>query len=208
MTLALVFLLREWISSRIKKSIENEYKVKQMELKAELDGKLEETKAGYKKVLDENQIRFSRLHAEQADAIKVLYKLLVGLESKMKGFVNPLQMAPRDPQKSFEFFDRQRKEAVEAFDECNATFQPMRIFLPEGACKEVHKLLEIAKTAYIDYTSPGGPVNDEASEPKMSEYQAMKGTFASARRQLEDRFREILGFLPAVEDGLAAKSVE
>ena len=58
----LVFLFREWISSRLQQSIKHEY-----------DAKLEGYKAGYEKILAENKVRFNWWHNEQANAIKDIY---------------------------------------------------------------------------------------------------------------------------------------
>ena len=58
----LAWLCREWISSRLKKSIQHEY-----------DVKLEGYKAGYTRFLTENEIRFSRWHEEKLKAIKDVY---------------------------------------------------------------------------------------------------------------------------------------
>ncbi len=54
--------LREWISTRLKNSIQHEYEVK-----------LEGYKAGYQRFLAENEIRFSRWHEEKLKAIKEVY---------------------------------------------------------------------------------------------------------------------------------------
>jgi hypothetical protein len=186
------FLAREWISTRIRKAIEHEYQVKEMKLKGQLDGELEGLRAGYKKVLDENQIRFSRLYAEQADAIKTVYQLLVDLESKMKTFVNPLQFAPKDPQKAAEFFDQQHKDATDSYNECNTRYRKLRIFLPERVCQDIDKLLEIARKAYTES-------RQDERDPEVEPFDAMRGPFQSIRKQLEDRFRELLGLLPGIE---------
>ena len=58
----LMWLCREWISARLKKSIQHEY-----------DIKLEGYKAGYTRFLTENEIRFSRWHEEKLKAIKEVY---------------------------------------------------------------------------------------------------------------------------------------
>ena len=64
----LVWLCREWISARLRKSIQHEY-----------DVKLEGFKAGYQKFLAENEIRFSWWHEEKAKAIKEIYNDLAEL---------------------------------------------------------------------------------------------------------------------------------
>lgn len=75
-SIALTFLLREWISNRLKKSIQHEY-----------DVKLEGYKAGYQKLLDENRIAYSWWHEEQAKAIKETYgalsELYLSIDSKL-----------------------------------------------------------------------------------------------------------------------------
>lgn len=64
----LVWLCREWISARLRKSIQHEY-----------DVKLEGFKAGYQKVLDENRIAFSWWHNAQAKAIQETYSCIAEL---------------------------------------------------------------------------------------------------------------------------------
>ena len=64
----LVWLCREWISARLRKSIQHEY-----------DVKLEGFKAGYQKVLDENRIAFSWWHEAQAKAIQETYSNIAEL---------------------------------------------------------------------------------------------------------------------------------
>lgn len=59
---SVMWLCREWISARLKKSIQHEY-----------DVKLEGYKAGYTRFLTENEIRFSRWHEEKLKAIKEVY---------------------------------------------------------------------------------------------------------------------------------------
>lgn len=67
----LVWLCREWISARLRKSIQHEY-----------DVKLEGFKAGYQKVLDENRIAFSLWHEKQAKALQEIYIILVECQEK------------------------------------------------------------------------------------------------------------------------------
>lgn len=64
----LVYICREWISSRLKQSIKHEY-----------DAKLEGYKAGYNKFLTESEICFNWWHNEQANAIKEVYNDLADL---------------------------------------------------------------------------------------------------------------------------------
>jgi hypothetical protein len=121
LTAILVFLLREWLSTRIRKSIEHEYATKEARLKAELDGEFAGVQAGYQKILNENQIRFSRLHADQAEAAKVLYRHIHKTHSTIGTMVSVLQQGvPIDPEQRKAFFDEQEQEARDAFNACSA----------------------------------------------------------------------------------------
>lgn len=187
----IVVIMREWISTRIRASIEHEYKIKEISLKAELDGKLEGARAAYEKVLDENRIRFSRLYADQATATVTLYQRLYRMRARLNELTNKLQYVPDDPGKLQAFYDNQQRQAMEAFNACSAFFHENRILLPEDVCSEMDQLLTIAKKAYIDFQHRGTVPKkwDEA-------YDAMQGPFASLKDKLEKRFRNILGMLP------------
>ena len=79
----LVWLCREWISARLRKSIQHEY-----------DVKLEGFKAGYQKFLAENEIRFSWWHEEKAKAIKEIYNELAELSFCLQ-YMQTLETDPR-----------------------------------------------------------------------------------------------------------------
>ena len=80
---ALGWLCREWISARLRKSIQHEY-----------DVKLEGFKAGYQKVLDENRIAFSWWHEAQAKAIQETYSHIAELSFSID---NKLSCAAQQP---------------------------------------------------------------------------------------------------------------
>jgi hypothetical protein len=190
---ALVFLFREWISTRIRKSIEHEYNAKEIKLRAELDGKLEGIRAGYKKVLDENQIRFSRLHADQAEAAKTLYRLIHQTNWKMALWVSVLKEGPTDPNKMQTFQEKQHQDATDAFNACRTFFLENQILLPEDICADADQFLKIALNAYRDFTNP----DPENPSPWLAAQEAMRGPATSLKRKLEARFRQLLGVLPA-----------
>lgn len=193
----IVFLLMEWI----RKSIEHEYNEKEIRLKAELDGNLEGAKAGYKKVLDENQIKFSRLYSDQAEAAKRLYRFIHQTHSRLTVLVSSLQMAPEDPDERNAHFEKMHQDAYDAFNDCNTCFQENRILLPEDICAEMDGFLSIDRGAYFDFN------RRERRPEKWDEAEdAMRGPVFSLKRKLEARFRQLLGVLPAeLED---SQSVE
>lgn len=74
------FLLRMWISTRLKKSIQHEYDIKLESFKALQKLELETYKASYSRFLDENHIRFEWWYERQATALQEIYELIVESE--------------------------------------------------------------------------------------------------------------------------------
>jgi len=76
----LAWLTRTWISERLKNSIGHEYSQRLETHKAQLDSAnnsmLERLRADLQIAASEHQIRFSRLHEKQAEAVAETYRLL------------------------------------------------------------------------------------------------------------------------------------
>ena len=74
------WLCREWISARLRASIQHEYDIKLEDFKSrihyEYELKLESSKTDFQKILNEHQTRFNYWHAEKAKTIKVVYSYL------------------------------------------------------------------------------------------------------------------------------------
>ena len=96
----LVWICREWISARLQKSIQHEY-----------DVKLEEFKAGYQKILSENETRFSWWHEEKAKAIKAVYGDLADITFCLQY----LQTLETDPRWQIEGMEIVRKNLITRF---------------------------------------------------------------------------------------------
>ena len=79
LSIVLVWLCREWISARLKKSIQHEYDVKLEAFKALQQKELEGYKAGYQQILDEKRITLSWWHEAQAKAVQTTYSNIAEL---------------------------------------------------------------------------------------------------------------------------------
>ncbi len=202
----LVFFLREWISTRIRNSILFEYKTKEEKLKFKLQGELEGTKAGYKKVLDENQIRFSKLHAEQAEVLKELYQRLTALQANVKATITLPKFGHTEDSYHQEF--NQASEAVDAqYDECRAHFLRNRLVLPESLAKSVEIFLQDTWTDFELFAAHNDQecLNESGPEERTmagQERQRARGSIYRDNqelfREIEREFRRLLG-IPDVE---------
>ena len=124
-----VWLFKEWISARLKKSIQHEY-----------DVKLEGFKAGYQKVLDENRIAFSWWHEEKAKAIKEIYSNL----SELSFCLQYLQTLETDPRWQIDGKEQVRANLITRFTvnvEQNAeNWLKLRLFLGDMEDQKINLL--------------------------------------------------------------------
>lgn len=215
--LILAWFGKTWIGARIKRDVEDIYDAKQQQRQADFDRGLEERKselskelegwkAGYQRALDENQIRFSRFHAEQADAIKSLYARLVRMERKLRELVNPLQFVPEDQEARKEFHANQRREFIEAFIAFRDFFEESRIYLSPEVCGQLDTVLDTAHSVYVDFTvydedkdDLDGEGRKQRTRLRIDAHKTMTDQFPSLRQELEDEFRTAMGMVESTE---------
>ena len=203
-TVILVWLGKTWIGERIKRDVEDTYKAKEQQRRAEFDRALEERKAelsrelegwsaGYKKALDENHVRFSRLHEDRATAIRDLYSHLIKAQTAVASLVFPARFDRVDEEKL-------RREAHEMFGKFCAFFNENRIFFTEADCVLIDKLTDIVRGAYVDFMAYDDKPNclnpaDQQMRRKLQSkaWEAMKEGFLPVRKQVERELRAAMG---------------
>ena len=122
---ALGWLCREWISARLRKSIQHEY-----------DVKLEGFKAGYQKVLDENRIAFSWWHEAQAKAIQETYSNIAELSFCID---NKLRCVPQRP--SCSDCDQ---ALTESYKKAKKTWEVNKVFFEEALNQKLTEIFSIS----------------------------------------------------------------
>ena len=209
-TLILVWLAKTWVGERIKRDVEDTYKAKEQqrqaefnqaleERKSELSKELEGWKAGYQKVLDENRVRFAKLHEDRVAAIKELFSRLVLAEEAVGAFVNPVRGIHDDEQKL-------QDEARTAYHEFSVYFTNNRILFTEANCLLIEQIRNKAKDAYSDFTAYGSIPDARDIEARKqwrasrkAAYESMTGEFQKLRKQLEGEFRAAMGMVEEAE---------
>ena len=122
---ALCWLCREWISARLRKSIQHEY-----------DVKLEGFKAGYQKVLDENRIAFSWWHEAQAKAIQETYSCIAELSFSID---NKLRCAEQHTNCS-----KCSAQVTEAYKRAKKTWEVNKVFFEEALNQKLTEIFSIS----------------------------------------------------------------
>ncbi len=138
----LCFLFREWISARLRKSIQHEY-----------DIKLEGYKAGYQKFLAENEIRFHNWHKEEANAIKVVFGDVAELVHNLY-FLYDLELNEQW-NATPDIKERCRKETIDKFVQNTMNrrdkWLKVRLYLKDGEDKKVNEFYQKAGKIFAMY---------------------------------------------------------
>ena len=179
--LVLGYLFREWISVRLKKSIQHEY-----------DTKLEGFKAGYQKILDENQIRFSRFYSEQADTIKELYIRLSKLKIELSNLTTAFKTVSEDEKEQYENEKKLHQKVIDTYNPCSEYFLNHKIFLSEQLCSKIALFIETARDSYIEYHVAGYEINKHSSELKREARKKVCEDLEEILTELQTMFRVIL----------------
>lgn len=188
---AAAWLLRTWLGRKIQHQVEDAYKAKEQERQAaydrtladhrsKLSQELEGWKAGYQKAIDENRIRFSKLHEERATAIKRLFFHLANLEIATQCYAAEiLQHCTADEQC--------KKRVEKALTEFAGFFGENRIFFTENDCKLIERITAAVQTGYF------GSMNPMDSHEFRQAMTAIKDNVPDLRRTLERDFRTAIG---------------
>lgn len=219
LTTLLTFLFREWISTRIRCSIQNEYTTQQERLKsdlqsqieekkAQLQGELEGLRAGYRKTLDENQVRFGKLHVDQAEVLRELYKQLMTLREGSKALTTiPKFGGTREDY--YEKYDQVSNAVSKTYGECKDYFLINRLFLSESLAKNIEYFLrEIFENIDLFDVHNDQECLKEADneDRRMAAQERQKAKHRIFRenqelfQEIERQFREILGIRDLVQE--------
>ena len=133
----LVWLCREWISARLRKSIQHEY-----------DVKLEGFKAGYQKVLDENRIAFSWWHEKQAEALQEIYAMLVECQEK---YINYFEIENTNAGK----LSSEAKKIIKHYQECYFIYKKYQIFIPDNILNQMNHVFDTLNRIVVTKRAKG-----------------------------------------------------
>ena len=189
----IVFLFRNWISERIKNSIQHEYDQKlethKAQLKAESDIVIEKLKSELQTASTERSIKLTKVFEEQARVIAETYKRLHVLRDAADACTSAN--------------DQERIESLKRFREMMVEFRnyylPIKIYIPKDSSKKIeefHYTLESAtrKFQMANQYAALKSVNTEPFERLMSEYSESWDKILGMLQALEEDFQKILGF--------------
>lgn len=201
---ALVFLLRGWITQRLKQSIKSEYDRKLEDHKAELtranDVHLVELNAKYenaKQVLEHNlelarlehQTKFAGSYQEVLKAIKDVHAMLIEIQKGMNAYTSIFENSA-GPSKE----DR-RKQVAFLVEEFWKLYNPQRIFFTEALDGEIVQYVHDVSKKGIDFMlqveKQEMSAQTEGHWTRINE--EVQGQWNTVLASIRGRFRSILG---------------
>jgi hypothetical protein len=202
-----VWIMRTWISEKIRSQIKSEYDEKlatlQARLKSEYDEKLETHKAQLKAQGDveieklksdlsiaaaQRQVRFSKLHERQAEIIAEVYNSLTELVRAIADYV-----AIYEPVGGTSREERAKKveETAKAFSD---SYRGKKIFFPEHTAVKLDEIFVEIRRAYIKFVH--GVDHNPKSDGTMqwlAIFEGVQKLSETAVIELEHDFRTLLG---------------
>ncbi|MCE5173730.1 hypothetical protein LQV63_31395 [Paenibacillus profundus] len=165
-------------------------------LKNDLMKLVESHKAELQKFNNEHQVRFSKLHQDQAITIKEIYKLLVKVELSMNNLFSPLIIEGEPPR------IEKAKQAVGDINAFINYYFENRIYFNSIICEIIDGLIEQVKLLWYDYSTYEINFDDlrnnleaaKESRAVLKEcHRKMKEDIPLIKVELENHFRTLLG---------------
>lgn len=191
------FLLKTYLTEKIKGEIKNHYDLKleaaKGEIKHEYDIKFETARKELEKKATEHQIQYSKLHIERTEKLRDIHEKLIETEKALEHFVHPSQ-GPGWTEDT-----EREKKAWTQYEELVDTILKRQIYFPTDLCNKVDSLTEEYKSVIVEMS-----VAKDMAKLKLSgdvspyktwigQRDRLKGQIKVTRGLIEGEFRKLLG---------------
>jgi hypothetical protein len=141
----------------------------------------------------EHEIRFARLQEKRVDVIAGLYRRLVDAEDAFTDWVHPLQEGSNEVQAE------KVAKVAEAGREFSSTFRYARIWLEEDLWERIESVNRKLVEVWVEFGDPN--IKAALGQPErmktwMKSWKTVTEDIQSLRREIEGRFRTLLGVTP------------
>src|SRR5262245_1847031 len=145
-----VFILRNWISEKIKSSIQHEYNEKlethKAQLKSHSEIATEQLKSQLQIAAAERNIKLTRIFEDQADVIAETYSKLMAVVSAFEEYTAAMEFENTPPK------SERRKILGQRMGEFLNYYKPKRIYIPkqtQAKVDEFYKKLHVATMQFM-----------------------------------------------------------
>ena len=190
---AAAWMLRAWISERMKNAIRSEYDQKleshKAHLRADSEVALERLRADLSIAAMERQVQFSRLHEVRAEVIAETYARLTELHIKLGDYVKLFEPAG-DKSK-----EERRKAVHEAHEYFISYYPQKRIFLPVSEVEKIDAINQESVAAFYSFFYEIEAYQDRGGHDTKRWLEIFKKVKEDMPVALDDLAREFRGLL-------------
>ena len=198
-TLVIGWLLRTWISERLKNAIKHEYDQKlaayQAELKAESDVEIENLKTRLQIAAAERSVQYTHVYSKTAETVADVYSRLLDVHDAVAQYTKSVEYETDPPKEERRIAVGKSVEAFQKY------YRPLRLYIPRASDDRIAEFINGLYNISIqfrkgveegwDYRPESNP--DENTWAKAHKY--MTEEVPPVLRSLEAEFRTLLGFV-------------
>ncbi len=196
---SLTWVLKSWLTERLKNSIQHEYATKlegyKLEVKSTYDTELEKLRSQLTIESAKRNVEYSRIHERRLEIISEIASRLDALHQAVSEYVSPMEWESTPPK------SERRVKVGECLGEFNLYYRPRRFFLPpdlitkiEAFRKQLHQH-SVEFMLKVEQDGAGARRGEDHMDTwlKVSKYADDEAPKIIA--DLEDEFRNLLGMI-------------
>lgn len=215
-----LWMMKTWLSERLKNAIKNEYDIKleefkyalklksdteieklRYELKAKSDAQLELQKMRLAVDASQRNLLFSKLHENRASVIADAYALLRDAHMSLQNYTSIFERAG-GPTK-----EQRRKEVENKFNDFNTFIRGKIIFLPQKTAEHINKIISSSFLSFNNFMLKVEFANSaNTTKDWIDINNAVSVDIKSALHELENDFRILLGDGTFSDDNARSRS--
>lgn len=154
--------------------------------------KLDIVTVKFESELEKRSKAYTQLREERGEVIKNIYQKVVNLEDDIGRLLNRIETEETPD------IDEQISETNNAINDLEEYYRKNKIFLTEDTCAEIEYIIDTSQTSYDkfveSYPEDGDFDGESETADELSNLeQRTESEFKKLKRELVDRFRELLG---------------
>jgi hypothetical protein len=191
----LVFVVRTYISQRIKNEYDMKLETHKAELKAQNEVEIERLRSSLTAMANEKQIRFSSFHDKLKEIVPKTYALIQEHRHAVREYTKPIlgEDAPPLPER--------RQEVDKCIKEFWDHFYPNELYFPENVAQEIRSLNDLSREVCNSFWQ--AHESDWRKSAPLEEYRNLLEQYKSLLREEEElfikirrQFQELVGVPP------------
>ena len=185
------------ITEKVKGNVKSNFDKKLENFKQEHNIDITKFQVEINALKTKENFKFTKLHEKRLIVLENIYKLLNKASKELSVYVSPIKFTPQET-KFEEYENNLQMNYVNAHNEFVSFFNDNKIYLNETVIELIENYLNEVSEIYNDYSanhmlkSMGDNSNVEIRTKAFKAYKKMPEKVNPIKKEIEDKFREIL----------------